>query len=104
MLAQRHSKLRCSPQITAAAAAAPSLPAYTSPSRQDDKRSKDSSGKLDKISKLDKAEEEEGQVDERSATDSHGRGVKERGRVEREGDPAGASGERIKVVLDEFQR
>lgn len=43
-------------------------------------------------------------MDERSATDSHGRGVKESGRVEREGDPAGASRERIKVVLDEFQR
>lgn len=103
MLAQRHSKLRCSPQITAAAA--PSLPAYTSPPGQDDKRSKDSSAKLDKISKLDKAEEEEeGQVDERSVTDSHGRGVEESGRVEREGDPAGASRERIKVVLGEFQR
>lgn len=61
--------MRCSPQITAAAA--PSLPVYTSPPRQDDKRSKDSSGKLDKISKLDRAGEEEGQVDERSAADSH---------------------------------
>lgn len=75
MAAHTCSKVRCSPQISAATA--PSLPAYTSPPRQDDKRSKDSSGKLDKISKLDKAEEEEeGHVDERSAADSHGRGVK----------------------------
>lgn len=74
MAAHACSKVRCSPKISAATA--PSLPACTSPPRQDDKGSKDSSGKLDKISKLDKAEEEPGHVDEKSAADSHDGGVK----------------------------